>query len=195
MFLDEGEIRGLIRNGELSWDGELRRDSLLLRLGSPLQCAVPTTDGIVDLSRQDQIDTMYEDPVMDWATFQLPPRGFVLCHVSRALALGPGVGGLIGGLSHLARVGLTVHLDTPIVDAGFTGRLTMEMFNAGPRTLRIHRGMPVAKVLLYRIGLGPRSRPAPHAYYGAETRLGSRYADEFYPARARDDRGGGQDNE
>ncbi|XVV39332.1 dCTP deaminase [Streptomyces sp. CA-100214] len=63
--------------------------------------------------------------------------------------------GMIGGLSHLARVGLAVHVTSPFVLPGWNGHLTLELVNTGPAVLRLHHGMPLARLLVFALD-GPR---------------------------------------
>lgn len=180
MFLDELAVRSLIDEGTLVWCGELRRDSLLLMLGNRLQPMACHPPAVVDLTDQDQIDAMYGETMVGWRSFTLRRGELALVHTDHPVALPRSVGGFIGGLSHLARLGLTVHLDTPIVDAGFNGVLTIEMFNAGPSDVILRPGMPVAKVILYHVGDGALAEPYHHIFYGNEEHLGSKYASEFF---------------
>ncbi len=180
MFLDELTVRSLIDEGTLVWGGELRRDSLLLMLGNRLQPMARRPPAVVDLTDQDQIDAMYGETMVGWCSFTLRRGELALVHADHPVALPRSVGGFIGGLSHLARLGLTVHLDTPIVDAGFNGVLTIEIFNAGPSDVILRPGMPVAKVILYHVGGGALVEPYHHVFYGNEEHLGSKYASEFF---------------
>jgi deoxycytidine triphosphate deaminase len=184
MFLDELTVRSLINEGRLGWGGELRRDSLLLTLGNRLQPTAHRPPAVVDLTDQDQIDAMYGETLVGWHSFTLRRGELALFHADHPVTLPRSVGGLIGGLSHMARLGLTVHLDTPIVDAGFHGVLTIEMFNAGPCDVILRPGMPVAKVILYRVGGDAPAGPYHHIFYGNEDHLGSKYASEFFSTLA-----------
>lgn len=172
-------IAALIDGGRMCWAGEFRGDGLLLRLGTPLQPLVAPPAAEVDLADQASIDTLYRPPIHDWDTFTLEPGRPVLCHVSEPLQLGPSVCGLIGTLSHLARVGLMTHLSSPLVLPGWDGHVTLELFNAGPAPLRLHFGMPIARLLLLCIEGPARDAVPGHPYYGRSGHLGSRYADEF----------------
>ncbi|MGQ0773092.1 MAG: dCTP deaminase [Pseudonocardiales bacterium] len=180
MFLDEVAVRSLIDEGMLGWGGGLRRDCLLLRLGNRLQPMAYRPPAVVDLTNQDQVDAMYGEALVGWCSFTLRRGELALVHADHPVALPRSVGGFIGGLSHMARLGLTVNLDTPIVDAGFNGVLTIEMFNAGPSDVILRPGMPVAKVILYRVGGGALVEPYHHVFYGNEDHLGSKYAAEFF---------------
>jgi len=178
-MLTAGEITRLIEAGEVRWHGELRGDALLLRLGAPLQLLVTAIGaGTVDLADQDSINQLYQPPRQRWDRFELQPGRMVLCRVDQPLRLGPGRVGAIGTLSHLARVGLATHVTSPWVLSGWDGHLTLELVNLGPAALRVHRGMPVARLMLFNMD-GPGADAGPHPFYGASGHLGSRYADEF----------------
>jgi deoxycytidine triphosphate deaminase len=178
MFTADG-ITTLVENGDVGWSGELRGDGLLLRLGAPLQPLVAAiAAGTVDLADQDSIDRLYQPPRPNWDSFELRPGRMVLCQVDQRLRLGPGRAGAIGTLSHLARVGLATHVTSPWVLPGWDGHLTLELLNLGPAPLRIHRGMPVARLVLFTMD-GPASNADVHPFYGYGGHLGSRYADEF----------------
>ncbi|QHC30714.1 dCTP deaminase [Streptomyces sp. HF10] len=178
-MLSAESIIDLIDQGSIVWPGQLRGDGLLLRLGSPLQPLVVPGTEVVDLAEQSSIDDLYGEPVTEWNTHDVRPGELLLGAVAEPLRLGAGVMGMIGGLSHLARVGLVVHVTSPFVLPGWTGHLTLELVNTGPAALRLHHGMPLARLLLFALD-GPHAEDvAPHSFYGREADLKSRYADEF----------------
>jgi deoxycytidine triphosphate deaminase len=192
-MLSAESITWLINRGAVQWPGRLRGDGLLLTLGSPLQPlvapgapGVPSAPGapVIDLADQSSIDGLYGEPVTEWETHQLAPGEMLLGAVEEPLRLGAEVMGMIGGLSHLARVGLAVHVTSPFVLPGWNGHLTLELANTGPATLRLHHGMPLARLLVFALD-GPRGDDiAAHPFYGREADLKSRYADEFPSARS-----------
>lgn len=187
-MLTVSEIAVQIGLGEIGWPGELRGDSLLLRLGSPLQ---PLADPghVIDLGSQDSIDRLYADPVYDWDEFELSPGRMVLCAVADPLRLGPRFAAVIAGLSHLARTGLAVHLASPWVMPGWDGHLTLELLNAGPAALRLRRDMPAGRAVVIRAD-GTTDDAVQHAHYGHPGHLGSRYAAEFGPRLTANGTGG-----
>jgi len=85
-----------------------------------------------------------------------------LCAASQPLRLGAAFTAAIASLSHLARVGLAVHVASPWMMPGWDGHLTLELLNAGPATLRLHRDMPAARAVIWRMG-GTTGDPVPHA--------------------------------
>jgi deoxycytidine triphosphate deaminase len=176
-MLTASEITAQVGRGEIAWPGELRGDGLLLRLGSPLQ---PLTDPgqVIDLASQDSINHLYTEPLHGWDMFELAPGRMALCAASQPLRLGAMFAAAIASLSHLARVGLAAHVTSPWVMPGWDGHLTLELLNTGPATLRLHREMPAARAIIWRMD-GATRVPVPHAHYGRPGHLGSRYAAEF----------------
>ncbi|MFE9851264.1 hypothetical protein ACFYPN_21060 [Streptomyces sp. NPDC005576] len=172
-------INWLIGQNALDWPGQLRGDGLLLTLGSPLQPLADPNTQVIDLADQASIDNLYGEPVTDWTSYEMMPGEMLLGSVEQPLRLGAGLMGMIGGLSHLARVGLAVHVTSPFVLPGWNGHLTLELVNTGPAVLRLHHGMALGRLLVFALD-GPRpDGSAPHPFYGREADLKSRYADEF----------------
>lgn len=176
-MLTASEIATQIGRGEIAWPGELRGDGLLLRLGSPLQ-RLADPGHVIDLADQKSIDALYTEPLLGWAEFELHPRQMVLCAAGQPLRLGAALAAAVASLSHLARVGLVTHVTSPWVMPGWDGYLTFELLNVSPATLRLHRDMPVARAVIWRMD-GTARAPIPHVHYGRPWQLGSRYAAEF----------------
>jgi deoxycytidine triphosphate deaminase len=185
-MLAANEIAAMIERGEIAWPGELRGDSLLLRLGSPLQL-LADPGHVIDLANQESIDTLYTQAVHDWDECELAPGQMALCAAGHPLRLGPAFAAAIASLSHLARVGLGTHVASPWVMPGWDGHLTFELLNTGPARLRLRRSMPIARALIWHM-YGVTGPPIPHGQYGRPEQLGSRYAAEFGAQPAADSR-------
>ncbi|MGW8356520.1 dCTP deaminase [Streptomyces wedmorensis] len=178
-MLSATSISSAIEQGRMGWAGELRGSGLLLSLGASLQPLVVQDRQVIDLADQSSIDRLYGNPVSEWETYELVPGEVLLGAVAEPLWLGAGLMGMIGGLSHLARVGLAVHVTSPFVMPGWNGHLTLELVNTGPATLRLHHGMPVARLIVFALDGVEERAAAPHMFYGRAAALKSRYADEF----------------
>jgi deoxycytidine triphosphate deaminase len=176
-MLTASEIAAQIDRGEIAWPGELRGDGLLLRLGSPLQLMADPGQ-VIELTDQDSIDTLYTSALHRWDECELAPGQMALCAAQQPLRLGPAFAAAIASLSHLARVGLAVHVTSPWVMPGWDGYLTLELFNAGPARLRLRPTLPIARAVIWRMYGAARPR-MPHGHYGRPEQLGSRYAAEF----------------
>ena len=93
--------------------------------------------------------------------FRFAPQQMVIGKVFEWIGLPPHLAARIEGKSSLARLGLAVHVTAPTVQAGYRGRLTLEMVNLGPFTLDLKPGMKVAQLILEHLGL-----PARDPYHG-----------------------------
>jgi deoxycytidine triphosphate deaminase len=103
----------------------------------------------------------------------------VLCECGDDIEMGAGLVGFLATLSHIARLGLMTHLDSPMISSGSSGRITLEVHNAGPAVIRLTREMPVAKICVFQL-VPPREATPPRArFYGRGRALGSRFGDEF----------------
>jgi dCTP deaminase len=94
---------------------------------------------MVDLADQATIDEAYSSPDETWLTTLIAPGEVLLVRVSDELRLDGSLFGLISGLSHLARVGLAIHITSPAVMPRLQGYLTLELTNVGPSVLRVYR--------------------------------------------------------
>jgi deoxycytidine triphosphate deaminase len=176
-MLTASEIAAQIARGEVGWSGELRGDGLLLRLGATLQLLADPGQTI-DLASQDSIDTLYTQTLRGWDEYELVPGQMILCSVDHSLRLGAAFAAAIASLSHVARLGLATHVTSPWVMPGWDGYLTLELVNTGPARLRLYRGMPVARALVWPMQ-GDLHLPQGHVCYGQPEQLGSRYAAEL----------------
>jgi deoxycytidine triphosphate deaminase len=179
-MLNAGDIRDRIDSGRLGFAGSLRGDALLLHLGAPLLRLADAPAELVDLADQGSIDAVYGAPLAAWEHFVLGAGKMVLVPAAENVSLPKDITGMIGTLSHLARVGLTAHLGSALVMAGWQGHITFELFNAGPAPLRLYRGMPIARLVLFAMsGREALGAGEPHSAYGTAQQLSSRYAEEF----------------
>ena len=63
----------------------------------------------------------------------------------------------------LARAGLAVHITAPHIHPGFSGRITLELYNHGPWTLEFVPGEDlVCQLILYKV-TSPVDKPATEA--------------------------------
>ena len=59
----------------------------------------------------------------------------------------------VEGRSSLARMGLMVHLTAPTIHVGWSGKIALEMFNAGPWPLTLRPNeLPICQLIFERVG-------------------------------------------
>lgn len=172
MMVDE-EIEEAIRNGDIIVHSEdmsslnIQPCSLELRLGPKIKYPRPhafATKTFVEHARR-----------------TLPSLGFALASTMETLTLGPSIVGEVMGKSSIAREGLAVHITAGLIDPGFSGQITLELFNASPWDFELKEGMSICQVVFFRT-----SRPARRPY--GSPGLGSHYQGQSGPTESRRDR-------
>lgn len=89
----------------------------------------------------------------------LEPGGFMLASTIERFTMTEDVVGIVHDKSTWARRGLTVQ--NTVIEPGWSGYLTLELSNHGPKPLVISRGDPIAQVLFHRV-----MDPIPGGYKG-----------------------------
>jgi len=77
--------------------------------------------------------------------WRLDPGQFLLGSTEEIVEIGPSVVGQVHGKSTRARQGLIVHA-AGLIDPGFTGQLTLEMFNMSRMPIFLHDEMMICQV-------------------------------------------------
>jgi dCTP deaminase len=110
--------------------------------------------------------------------FYLPPGGVALGHTDEIVTLQPDspIAADIAGCSSLGRWFLFVHVTAGFIDPGWSGQLTLELYNASPWWLRLWAGMRIAQIRFYRMGrISKRPYSVAGHYAGSIGPVESRY--------------------
>lgn len=89
--------------------------------------------------------------------FNLQPQQFLLAQTLEEIRLpipedgGTCLAARIEGKSSFARLGLLVHFTAPTIQAGFEGRITLEIINLGPNVIRLSEGMRIAQLIVEEV--------------------------------------------
>jgi dCTP deaminase len=78
------------------------------------------------------------------------PNEFVLATTQETIQLDSSVVGLLHGRSSVGRLGLFVE-NAGLVDAGFEGELTLELFNASANTIALTPGMRIVQLTVHEL--------------------------------------------
>ena len=110
--------------------------------------------------------------------FILHPGEFVLGQTLERVTLPDDLVARLEGKSSLGRLGLLIHSTAGFVDAGFSGKLTLELSNVANLPITIYHGMPIGQISFMRMD-SPVERP----YGSGET--GSKYQGQGEPTPSR----------
>lgn len=158
MNLSDKTIRALLASGEMSFLPPLDKDqiqcgSVDLRLGNQIKIMLPG-DGLIDTRVKVSDDYYVTYNLADDQGLEIRPRQFLLANTRDYMVLPDDVGGSISGRSSIGRLGLFVE-NAGWVDPGFQGEITLELYNASPRTIVLYPGMRIAQIELVRMDQVP----------------------------------------
>lgn len=159
MLLSDRDIKKALDRGSIAitpFDSEcLQPASYDVHLGENIRLPMQLTgEPHFDL---DSPQPVYPMKVRDY--FWLPPGGVALGHTEEVLTLRP-FGALaadIAGCSGVGRWFQFVHVTAGFIDPGWSGQLTLELFNASPWHLRLTTGMRIAQIRFYHMESAPET--------------------------------------
>lgn len=162
--LNDNEIATLLAYQEIrvipmvDLEQQLGSTSLDIRLGTSFQVYLPacrrTTDSTLNLTdsyESRRIDLDYLEHVV------LLPGQSMLGHSFEYIKLPDWTAAELEGRSSYARLGLEIHMTAGMIDPGFEGVVTFELFNCGPNPIRLFPGLRVAQLRF--IATNAPSRP------------------------------------
>lgn len=171
MLLSGEEIREAVGAGELVIDpfddDSVQPACIDLTLYSKIQVQRDTPIPGIDLDP----DTLNVEELLEHYTekedltegriYNFRPGQFIIGRTEEIVGLPFHLAGRVEGRSRFARLGIGVHITAPKIDPGFHNRITLEMLNFGPWTIKLTAGMTICTLLVERL-----SRPAVQGYEG-----------------------------
>ena len=83
-------------------------------------------------------------------SFIIYPHKFMLATTRETVSLSPEYTAFIEGRSSIGRKGLFIH-NAGFIDPGFKGQITLELYNASERPLKIHVGMRICQMIVCKV--------------------------------------------
>ena len=194
MILSEDEIRQAIEQGSIRveptpQDLQYSSTSLDLRLG---EVFYRWDDDSIDALPQSGMDNTLDPSRM--LSFSALSNQFMIpaevdaegCHVIRPgdfvlgithewveLPLESAIAARVEGRSSLARMGLAVHLTAPTIQAGWNGKITLEMVNLGPWPIKLRPyELRPCQLIFERVGESSSDDDLPTQFQGQELPTG-----------------------
>jgi dCTP deaminase len=128
--------------------------------------------------REKQNDLMQEVIVNEDEPFILHPGEFVLGSTIEKVTMPTHIAGRIEGKSSLGRLGLLIHSTAGFIDAGFSGKLTLELSNVSPLPITLYPNMKIGQISFMQMSTEVDNP------YGSST-LGSKYQGQEQPQASR----------
>jgi dCTP deaminase len=151
MFLSDADYRREfgheIQIDPVPDDVQMQPASIDLRLGDEFLTFF-AEETVLDVARAGLDDVVYEHR---GDTFILRPGAFVLATTLETVTLGPAVLARVEGRSSLGRLGLAVHITAGFIDPGFSGKITLELYNHNPNAICLRKGMRICQIVFGRL--------------------------------------------
>ncbi len=98
----------------------------------------------------------------------LAPGEMCLGKTVEKITLAPDIMGKLEGRSRYARMGLSIHITSSIVQPGSSNHQILEIVNLSPAAIVLHKGMRVSQIIFHEVRT-PSSKP--YAKYGKIARV------------------------
>lgn len=175
MILSDRTIMDLIKKGTLSisplQDDQIQPASVDIRLGNTFSIVEDSSAGILNFT--DKI--VYKE--IHAETYLLLPGQFVLATTKEYISLPDDLTAFVEGRSSLGRMGLFIQ-NAGWVDPGFSGEITLELFNANRCAIELQAGRRIGQLVFAQMDQAA-SKPYCGKYQGQRGATGSKvYLDE-----------------
>lgn len=97
----------------------------------------------------------------------LEPGQFILASTLEFVAIPDWLAAQVDGKSTLGRQGVPVHMTAGFIDAGFQGKITLEIKNLGYEAIPLTAGMKICQLILHKLS-SPALRPYGHPDLGSK---------------------------
>ena len=158
MILSDKTIKSLLQNGTLSIspleDDQIQPASVDIRLGNTFSIVEDSSTGILTFTNK----IAYKE--MQAETYLLLPGQFVLATTKEYISLPDDLTAFVEGRSSLGRMGLFIQ-NAGWVDPGFSGEITLELFNANRCAIELQAGRRIGQLVFARM-----DQAALHPYRG-----------------------------
>ena len=101
----------------------------------------------VDLTLGDELKTVGGKSIdLRQSSYKIKPQEFLLGSTSEKIHMPHDLCGHIDGKSSIGRLGVFIE-NSGFVDSGFTGNITLEIYNASDKEFELYHGMDICQIL------------------------------------------------
>lgn len=136
----------------------------------------------IDLCLGDELKTIHGKSIdLSQGSYKIKPNEFLLGSTMEKIHVPRDLVAHIDGKSSIGRLGVFIHVSSGFVDSGFTGNITLEIYNCSDKEFELYHGMPICQIV-YETLTTPVKRPygtngLNSHYQGSEGTVLSRYDD------------------
>ena len=134
MILSDGDIDHIIKSGKAFLvnpynDEMLQPNSVDLTLGDELK---KINGKSIDLRQ---------------SSYKIKPHEFLLGSTLEKVNIPYDLVGHIDGKSSLGRLGVFIHVSSGFIDSGFSGNVTLEIYNCSDKEFELYHGMSICQIV------------------------------------------------
>ena len=107
-------------------------------------------------------------------SYKLKPNEFILGCTEEKVHIPFDLVGHLDGKSSIGRLGVFVHISSGFIDSGFTGNVTLEIYNCSDKEFELYHGMPIAQ-LVFETLTAPVRTPYNGKYQNSDGTVLSRH--------------------
>jgi len=158
--------------------GSLQPAGIDIHLGNEFLDVIPTK---TYLDPYDEVRTISRSPAQGEVVV-LMPHEYILGVTQEKVTLGPRIAAQVNGKSSLGRDGISNHVTAGFIDPGFSGYITLEIFNMNRVPIILTPGMPIGQLQFFKLS-SKTDIPYSGKYNGATGPQASRYHLNARPAK------------
>lgn len=155
---------------------QLQPNSVDLTLGGTYSIIEPNEeDRSVDIKKAIKYKhSVFKDAIT------ISPKQFILMASEEVLNIPNGIVGFVQGRSSVARIGLQTE-QAGLIDAGFRGTITFELYNESNHAITLYKGMRIAQVYFFKAekAVSPYGEARGSKYYYQLAATGSKLDADF----------------
>lgn len=166
MVLSDKDLKIALKSGKIKikpspdLKTQLGSCSIDLRLGNAFRIFESGVHGVIDPRKNVAKEFTKEIIVKVGDSFIMQPGDFVLGTTIEDVEIPDDLVGSLEGRSSIGRLGIIVHSTAATIDAGWRGRITLELANMGELPVALYPGMRICSISFEQL-----SSPADVPYY------------------------------
>jgi len=172
MILCDKSLKSLIEKGDLVVDpitsNSIQPASIDCRLGDHFLVVDETQShsGVITFDQEIHYREIESNSIV------IAPHSFLLATTMEYIKLPPNFSAFVEGRSSVGRMGLFIQ-NAGWVDAGFEGKITLELYNANSLPIKLEAGRRICQLVFCKMD-DAASRPYKGKYQGQKKSVGSR---------------------
>lgn len=116
----------------------------------------------IDLTLGTELKTLHGKSIdLSQGSYKIKPNEFLLGSTSEIIHIPYDLVGHIDGKSSLGRLGVFIHVSSGFIDSGFTGNVTLEIYNCSDKEFELAHGMSICQIVFETLTT-PVKRPYGH---------------------------------